>query len=63
MNIRNISFETDGKTIGVPPTDKAKGKLGLATKKDKEEHEEDYMLLCVAEPNKARNKKTTEMEH
>ena len=48
MKIANLSFNTDGKTIVVPPTEKAKGSLKIADKKDLRENSEEYMPYCQA---------------
>ena len=47
MKIANLSFKTDGKTIGVPD-EKGKGSLKVADKEDLRKHSEDYMPYCQA---------------
>lgn len=47
MKITNLSFKTDGKTIGVPD-EKGKGSLKIADKKDLRENSEEYMPYCQA---------------
>ena len=47
MKIANLSFKTDGKTIGVPD-EKGKGSLKIADKKDLIKNSEEYMPYCQA---------------
>ena len=48
MKIANLSFSTDGKTIVVPPTEKAKGAIKVATREDLVKNQEEYMPYCTA---------------
>ena len=54
MNISDISFNTDGKTINVPPSKDSKGKLQIATKEDLLKNRDEYILFGKAENNKQR---------
>jgi len=47
MKIANLSFKTDGRTIGVP-SEKGKGSLKVADKKDLVKNSEEYMPYCQA---------------
>ncbi len=53
MNIVDISFKTDGRTIEVPP-DKGRGKLKVATKEDLLKNKDEYILFGKAKNNKSR---------
>ena len=47
MEITNLSFKTDGKTIGVP-SEKGKGRFKIADSRDFKENLGEYMLYCQA---------------
>ena len=49
-SINNISFDTDGKTVKVPP-EKGNGKIILGTKEDFKINEEEYMQYGKVEQN------------
>ena len=49
-SINNISFDTDGAAVKVPP-EKGNGKITLATSEDFEVNREEYMLYNAAHQN------------